>query len=291
MNYQEFRNYRDKLQSQCFRLDELNPYLLAPHFLNGSCQQSQFIDIASGYYVMQSNGVRSLLQELFKYFTKLGYQLNIPEDVYPEYFNLTPMNTRVFHYASCQQEKFTFSKNEFCISLIANPLIPEGRYLTKTELLVLDDWLLENNNRWIIFDTVYDYCLQSLDFKFKSNNIIFVNSLSKINLTPGTSGWALSKTKLPGFESAPELKVDKKLIMAIQNEYTQAWKKMDNKLHIGQKFNWKPPSVGYLSLINENYKLLLSECSIAAIPASVFGVKGDELSVFSCLSEVKQNVL
>ena len=291
MNYQEFKKYQEKLQSHYFRLDELNPYSLAPHFLNDSCQQKKLIDIASGYYVMQSNGVRALLQELFKYFTKLDYQLNIPEDVYPEYFNLTPMNARVFHYASCRREKFDFSEDEFCISLIANPLIPEGRYLTKAELLVLDDWLLENNNCWIIFDTVYDYCLHSLDFEFRSNNIIFVNSLSKINLTPAASGWALSKTKLPGFEPVPVLELDQELISAIQNEYARAWKIINNKFYIGKEFNWQPPSVGYLSLINKNFKLLLSEYNLAAIPASIFGVKGDEFSVISCLSEVKKNVL
>ncbi len=291
MNYQEFKSYRDELQSRYFRLDDLNPYSLAPYFINDSCQKCEFIDIASEYFVMQSNGVRSLLKELFKYFTKLGYQLNIPEDVYPEYFNLIPMNAIVFHYASCRREKFTFSENEFCISLIANPLIPEGRYLTKAELLVLDNWLLDNNNRWIIFDTVYDYCLHSLDFKFKSNNIIFVNSLSKVNLAPGVSGWALSKTKLPGFEQIPMPEVDQKLNGAIQNEYTQAWKTIDNKFNLGKKYNWQRPSVGYLSLLNKNFRSLLSECDIAAVPASIFGVKGDDISVISCLSEVKQNVL
>lgn len=289
MNYQKFKDYRDKLQSHYFRLDDTNPYPLAPYFFNVSSKYS--VDIEDGYYVMRSNGVRGLLQELFNYFSKLGYQLNIPEDVYPEYFNLAPKNAGVFHYTSFRRRQFTFSEDDFCISLIANPLIPEGRYLTKSELMTLDKWLSDNDSRWLVFDTVYDYNSRSLDFEFKSNNIVFVNSLSKINLTPGTSGWALCKTKLPGFEAIFALEFDRKLSLSIQNNYTKAWESIDKKLHLRQKFDWQPSKVGYLSILNEHFKVLLSEYNIAAIPASIFGITKGELSVISCLAEVKQNVL
>ncbi len=281
MDYQTFKKYQLTVSVDKLRLDNLNPYALATSFpINSNLKQ---LDIRKRFYLKQASGVRELLSELLSYFSGLGYHLNIPEDVYPEYFNLAPQDAKISSYSSCLRTQFSFYETNLDLSLITNPLIPEGRYLSPSELNTMDLWLVENKDRWLIFDTVYDYKFKSLDYDFKSNHIIYINSLSKINLNPGKRGWALCKTKLPGFELSNEVMIDSDLACSIQNTYDKAWKSINEIFNIKQIHNWQPPEVGYLSLIKQNYTELLKNFDVAAIPAPVFGIRKNSLSVLSCL--------
>ncbi|MCW8877003.1 MAG: hypothetical protein OQK04_01235 [Kangiellaceae bacterium] len=290
MNYREFLEYSERLSGSLIRLDDLNPYTLTPYFNH---IRSESLDVlpTDDYYILRSTGVRPLLRELFKYFTERNYQLNLPNDVYPEYFNLPPANCNLFHYTSYRAQSFAFSTKESNVALVTNPLVPEGRYLTNSELSAIDTWLLENNDRWIIFDNVYDYQLCSLEYEFKSNQIIFVSSLAKVNLSPGSFGWALCKKRLPNFELAHKLEVDQALCLNIQDKYSIAWKSIDDKRILNRSLDWHPPEVGYLSTISENFETLRVEFGIAAIPASVFGIDSKNVSIISCLSEIKDELL
>lgn len=288
MDYKEFKQYQLKLENDVFRLDDLNLYSLQSFFSKHINVTSETYNTKGGFYVKKSLGVRELLIELFQYFSEKGYQLNIPIDVYPEYFNLVAKNADIRVYNSYGKRQFSFSKeNNLSLSLVTNPLIPEGRYLSKRELIALDSWLMENSNRWLIFDMVYDYKLRSLEFNFHSKNIIFINSLSKLNLTPKKLGWALSKTKLQGFKGSEKIMFNKELTVSIQKKYDEAWKSIDKKLELKQRFNWDIPQVGYLSVVNKSFDEFLEEFGIATIPASIFGIEKEDLSVLSCLSEFK----
>ena len=286
MNYQDFKKYQLTINKQALRLDELNPYLLIPTFSERISVLPNKHSANEGFYIKKSTGVRQLLKELLKHFSELGYQINLPDDVYPEYFNLVPQGSNVMRYRSYAEKEFSFFKDKLSVSLITNPIIPEGRYLTDTELDKLDRWLLENKENWIIFDNVYDYQLKSLDFEFKSKRIVFINSLAKINLKPQTFGWSLCKTKLPGFNTGDKITFDHKLSLHIQQKYSEAWSALEQKLNLSRQFNWSPPQVGYLSIVEKNFHSLLREFNIAAIPITIFGGTRDDHSVISCLSEI-----
>jgi len=286
MNYQDFKKYQLTINEQSLRLDELNPYLLIPTFSERINVLPSKHSASEGFYFKKSTGVRQLLKELLEYFFKLGYQINLPDDVYPEYFNLVPRRSHVMRYRSYRKKEFRFSQNKLSVSLIANPLIPEGRYLSDSELDKLDRWLLNNKENWIIFDNVYDYQQKSLDFEFKSKRIVFVNSLAKRNLKPQTLGWSLCKTKLPGFNTDDRIIFDHNLSLNIQHRYSEAWMSIDQKLNLSREFNWNPPEVGYLSIVEKHFHRLFSEFNIAAIPITIFGVAREDHSVISCLSEI-----
>jgi len=290
MNYQTFKNYQLSINADKLRLDNLNPYALGTSFPVNSNANLNQLDMSKGYHLKQASGVRELLSELLSYFSDLGYHLNIPEDVYPEYFNRAPQNANISSYSSCLRTRFLFHKTNYSLALVANPLIPEGRYLSSTELNELDQWLNEDTNRWLIFDTVYDYKFHSLGFSFKSDRIIYMNSLSKINLNPSKQGWALCKTKLPGFELTQGVKIDYDLACSIQNTYDKAWESINDIFNSKRIHNWIPPEVGYLSLIKKNYMELLEDFDVAAIPASIFGIRKKTLSVISCLSKVNSKI-
>lgn len=286
MNYQEFKSYKEQLQGDFFRMDDLNPYPLAAQFPGSSSEAIEPFYVLDGYHVMLSKGVRESLTEVLKYFSSLGYRIVLPSDVYPEYFNLIPKSSKIHQYACCGN-KIVLPRYESCISLVANPLIPEGRYLEMSELEYLDHWLQENKNRWLVLDNVYDYYSRNLDYTFGSKRVIYMNSLSKVNLKPGTLGWAACKIKLPGFEPSIQLKFDQTLSLSIQEGYSKAWRSINYDLNFTREFEWQAPTVGYLSIVNRNFDILLNEYGIAAVPASIFGVKNSELSVISCLSEVR----
>lgn len=183
MNYREFLEYRDSVPSSLVRLDDLNPYTIGPYFNDVQIEIKDLL-LHDDYFILHSSGVRPLLKEFLKRFTVKNYQLSIPNDIYPEYFNLVPNQCDIFQYSSFRKPNFAFSKQNLSVALVTNPLVPEGRYLTYSELDELDGWLMASDNRWIIFDNVYDYNLGTLAHQFRSKNIIFLNSLTKINLNP-----------------------------------------------------------------------------------------------------------
>ena len=286
MDYQTFKKYQLTVDKGKLRLDNLNPYALVTTFPASSNVGLNKQDVNKGYYLKQATGVREILVELFNYFSSIGYFLNIPEDVYPEYFNLVPQNARISSYSSCLRKKLFFDSTNPSLALVANPLIPEGRYLSIPELKDLDQWLIEDSSRWLLFDTVYDYKFYSLNFEFTSSHVIFISSLSKINLNPRKQGWALCKTKLPGFELNNSVTIDYAQARSIQKSFNQAWQSINEKFNIRQIHGWEPSEVGYLSMINLDYKELLECFDVAAIPASIFGIRNTKFSVISCLSEI-----
>ena len=287
MDYSEYKQYRKTLPGSLFYLDDLNPYPLLASMSVLRKQVGQELIIGTlGGYIKQTTGVRELLKYLFSYFNQLGCVLVLPEDIYPVYFELVAANHTVYRYRTHQQEYFKLPESEKAVLLIANPLVPEGKYLTALQVKHIDTWLNESSQRWLLIDAVYDYLGRSMQTAFKSNNIICMASLSKLALRPGLFGWAVARKKLTGFDKIQLPEVRKTYALILQQAYRAAWDALEIELR-ELRPSWCIPEVGYITTVQMNYIELLND-NIAALPGSVFGIQQKNVSVISCLAKLKE---
>jgi len=136
MNYQQYKQYRLSLPASLIALDDLNPYGILPALKkNYSAQQ---IEIArQGEFIMKSTGVRLLLKALFSQFSQQGYSIILPEDIYPVYFDLMPDDKQAIEYKTCNETQLILPDIEKSVLLITDPLMPEGKYLSRDMLYIL----------------------------------------------------------------------------------------------------------------------------------------------------------
>ena len=282
MDYNSYKKYRKSLPTSLLALDNLNPYELL-EYVNERDEGVELVVAKKNQFIQTSSGVRELLKELFIYFTKMNYQLLLPEDIYPIYFGLGPDNADIIKYTTYQQQKYALPDKSKSVLLVTNPVIPEGKYISTTQLENINTWLNDDENRWLIMDCVYDYKGSSLTYDFDSCNVIYLNSLSKVALTPSLYGWAVSNIELPGFKETKKKIMKVTHASFLQKLYESAWHSLLPKLTDIDTL-WKVPEVGYLTTINIDYQSLMKH-GIAGLPASVFGIKQKNVSVISCLSE------
>lgn len=286
MNYYEFNKYCSSISTEVIRMDDLNPYPIADSITISS--SSKNLSFGENYCGKTLCGVRPILEYLFGQFTANGYSLCLPEDVYPRYFELVPTVSNTARYKSFQVSNFNLPAGKRCVVLVTNPLVPEGRYLTDNELQGLDKWVSASTNRWIIFDGVYDYKNKSTIFSFNSKNVIYTGSKSKTHLAPRNLGWALCKKSIFSLGTHSDIFLNINLSQEIQLLHEAAWRFIANSGSL--PFRWNSPEVGYMTAVNEDYRHLLSEYNIAAIPGTVFGITKTNTSIISCLSQVKHDL-
>jgi len=288
MNYQQYKQYRLSLPASLIALDDLNPYGILPALKkNYSAQQ---IEIArQGEFIMKSTGVRLLLKALFSQFSQQGYSIILPEDIYPVYFDLMPDDKQAIEYKTCNETQLILPDIEKSVLLITDPLMPEGKYLSRDIYRQLLDWLNAAKDRWLLIDKVYDLRQAKTASDALKGHVIYIDSLSKKSLTPGEQGWAVSSMpySIPceGFSPVTGSAMVSCYSETLQMLYTSAWLRIREKKIIADNL-WAVPETGYLTVVSKNYKYFL-ENNIAAIPAAVYGIKDKDLSVISCLSQVK----
>ena len=291
MDYAAYKKYQTSLPDGLIRLDDVSPYDL---FDVIDKIESEYTIAATGQYILYDKGVRSILKKLFARHAAQNHTLVLPSDVYPVYFDLVPEGSNTQVYQTFQQNLLDLPESENAVALITYPLVPEGKYQSISILKQLFDWCTEGKNRWLIIDNVYDLKNRYSEFStfvgnVCRNRVISVNSLSKIALQPGKQGWAVSSCELDGFDRVSETLTIPTYRKALSSLYSDAWKQLSDLLLNVDK-NWLPPQVGYIAVIQKNYQKLLKH-NIAALPASVFGLQNDNVSVVSCLGVIKHELL
>lgn len=284
MNYLQYKQYRVSLAQSLIFLDDLNPYEILP-VLQEKYSAHQLEIARKGDFIMKSGGVRLILKSLFYQFTQQGYSIILPEDIYPVYFELMPGARKAIEYRTCNETRLILPNIEKAVLLIADPLMPEGRYLSRGIYRQLADWLSASENRWLFIDKVYDLRQIKIPSDVLKGNIIYIDSLSKKALMLGEQGWAISSIPCEGFNPVADSVMVSCYSKLLQMLYTKAWHNMREEKIIANDL-WSVPETGYVTVVNGNYKYFL-ENNIAVIPATVYGVKNKDLSVISCLSQVK----
>lgn len=283
MDYAAFKNYRSRLSEQLLSLDDLNPYTLLPDIEKIAKPDVVLIGHV-GEYVLYGSGVRDIIETLFRHYANNDYILVIPSDIYPVYFQLAQPNP-VLTYNSYRRKVFHLPDEERALALITNPIVPEGKYLASSTLNKIDEWLNQSPQRWLIIDQVYDYQHQGRNHRFNSDRVINVGSQSKLALKPNTQGWAISSAVFPGsVKTKHDITIDCYANFLSQH-FSMAWRGLESLLRTVDN-NWRAPQTGYLSIINGSHQKLLGHGAVA-LPASVYGIPGDDASVLSCLSWLK----
>lgn len=329
MDYQQFRAWRDRVvaESQPLRLDCMNPAKalasLTPSTLTLSAStppgattspvagaasagealrawQDRFAVECDADCALVTSGARPALGLIFSRLKAQGYDLWLPEDVYPEYWNLAD------EVGLCRHPFVTLPTPHFgpldnmpatAALLLPQPLMPLGRYLSIDEVEVVRSLLLQNPRRRLILDAVYhfdnrlDPATRSL---WQAGQTYVVHSLAKSWLLPNTLGVVLTP---PGeAESMPTepladdiagraieaLRRFPAMPQQVEAVLRRQWGALTDRIRAAVP-GWEPPSTGYFSLVAAPFEYLLQRHDILAVPASVFGSRREDLSVISCL--------
>jgi len=288
VNHQEYLIYRKTLSVELLFLDDLIPYDLLEPISETFEPQSKLVT-RQGEYIKTSMGIRRLLKDIFLQFKQDGYKFVIPSDIYPVYESLVPDDGEIYHYNTFSRTSYELPDISKSVLLIANPLVPQGRYLSGDNMQDLATWLATDMHRWLIFDNVYDFKEMSNNNTIKSDNIIYLNSLTKSTLTPDKFGWAMCKRSCLDFSLSQNDITQSIYSSRLQTFFIKAWNKFRlEREDINQL--WSIPDVGYMTTIHAHYNKL-HKLGIAALPATIFGIQDPNVSVMSCLVEVKRDLL
>jgi histidinol-phosphate/aromatic aminotransferase/cobyric acid decarboxylase-like protein len=310
MNYQQFRALRDRLvaESDLLRLDGMNPAKalasLVPAPPEGPASSAEALrawldlfapDIAPERASV-GKGVRELLAVVFAHLAAAGYELWLPEDVYPEYGNLAGQaGLRCHGLVTLPEPRLGAIRAGECAALLLpQPLAPLGRSLTGAEGEFLRAWLGGSLRRRLILDTVYHFAskMGALTRSLWETGQTFVlHSIAKGWLLPDTLGVVLSPpdVSLPCPEVAAAaagqataaLRTSPEMPTAVEATFRRQWASLTERIRALVP-GWRPPSTGYFSVLPVAFEELLRQ-GILGVPASVFGSRRADLSVISCL--------
>jgi len=176
------------------------------------------------------------------------------------------------------------------ILLIPNPLIPVGRMLKIQELDKIKSWIKNGENRYVIFDSCYNFTVKSIIDFFESENVFELFSSSKLFLKNKTIGLAISRRTFNKWEySYNQTMVDSSIPLELHYRFQSVWETLTPELRKIDA-NWSAPEQGYLSLIRCDYLALSGKYNVAGIPITVFGSNQTEYSVLSILSILKDEL-
>jgi hypothetical protein len=251
-------------------------------------------------------GVRDLLGLVFGYLSQSEYEVWLPEDVYPIYWGLAGdehLQALAFSSLNVQEWDFLKAAGRRAAALLPIPLMPAGRWPTRSEIDCLVAWLRESSDRILIVDAAYTYdfraCANTLDPLLKLDQCVALFSCSKSWLLPDALGIARVPSRWSGWMRAgvPTTSTDG-LALAVsrllshpelpsrqENVFQREWGRLSALIHSAVP-GWRSPQTGYFSTVAVSYKTLLKEHNILSIPASVFGAKRDGLSVLTCLHDI-----
>ncbi|WP_397568284.1 aminotransferase class I/II-fold pyridoxal phosphate-dependent enzyme [Schlesneria sp. T3-172] len=282
------------------RLDCLNPVKAVSHTFDTS-PVGIGADAAWEAYLghsvehrIHTRGVRDSLFVLFEWLAAHGRSVAMPSDVYPVYRQIADKaGIRFTTYPTLPLFNITSalaSAADDCLLLTA-PLSPLGRDLTDTEVTILEEWLGEHPERFLILDRVYDYG-GGTDLRrlIATNQVAVCWSLSKSFLSPLVMGFTAVPRQLthlhgqePQLEEAAAILTRHCDFPAEQTSiFRYRWQKLTPLLSSLDP-NWLPPRTGYLSVLRVPHSDLLAR-GILAVPGPIYEAD-DEISVVSCLHE------
>lgn len=254
-----------------------------------------------------SSGIRDSLSKLFTSFASESKSIWIPKDVYPVYHQLAlaaGINMLGYDTITGPNWPNPSSSNQPEILLVANPLIPAGRWLSESDVESLKCWLTGSSDRRIIIDSVYNFSHRfhpgTLEL-YSTDQVILLHSLTKGWLHPKLFGIALvppsdvdflkeifrdnpppqinlftAENLLANFEDSPE---------RIRRELSKAKDTMSFRIDSDISSELiAAKSEGYLISINRSWEGLLEQSNVLAIPVSVFGSRNQDHAILSALN-------
>ena len=322
MNYQRYREWQEEVLKKRSprRLDCMNP-VKALEFVSRPMEQQKHpvapADLLKWWkrtfalniehdQITMGPGVREILQIVLECLYNEGRTLWLPEDVYPVYFELAGrLCIRPYETLVDFNLDFLENSSDTDVLLITDPLTPLGRYLQIHELEQCNEWLRKSPNRLLIIDAVYCFGpdrLSRLNDILETDQAVVLYSLSKAWLAPHLLGVAACPRRLTkkidgqgngypvdSFDKQQAYSIvtaDPGRPLLLQKLFFQQWLTLEPEIRKASD-DWRPPQTGYFSMIPINYNFLLQEHNMLAVPASVFGSKRENLSVISCLFDIR----
>ena len=245
-------------------------------------------------------GVRDLLGGVWFALKEKVDQLLVPSDVYPVYFDILS-DKPIYRFSVLPQLKLDFLSRctDRALLLLPVPLHPSGLHLGAPDAEVLNSWLGESEDRWLVIDAVYNYGKKTpveVERLMDAERCIVLRSMSKAWLCRKLFGVAEVPEKLKADIQAsvttPTEEGMARCLAALEADVrteqreriAKGWRSAIEILdpHLG---NEPLSETGYLGIVRENWLWWLQR-GIHVVPASVFGSNRDDLSVVSCLDYV-----
>lgn len=279
MDYISFKQYHQSLPKDLVHLDCIDPSVLAGR-LPLSQQPGQSVP-TEGMFTRKGEGVVQLLGEVCDHFFERGYSLSAPKGAWPVYYDFLQYSSDNNASVSVNNLGKGLPDLNNHILLLSNPLIPDGRYLAKDELMRIDAWLMQDPTRWLFLDVAGDYLFRGMSYRFKSANVVYFGSRTKLEACKGQEGWALTRSDLlPAFEPNGQITISP-MAKLLQDAFDKVWAMLRESSAL-EEYDWVIPEAGFMTVIDEHYEYL-REKGIAVVPGSVFGFPNDKVSVMSCL--------
>lgn len=294
MDLAAFRQYQLGLPTSALRLDDLNPFELSAKFpMKNNITASQWIASCTGerkWNISEGFGVRHLMELCFIELREKISTVVLPEDVYPFYYDLAKQYfTDILFYPTYPNLNLHL-QNKSALLIFTNPLTPSGRYASSEEIQLINKWLKEYSNTYLIVDACYNFHKSFILEQFNSDRVFELISVSKLFLRRKEKGWVVTKNGEINIPSvSKELELINELPDVLESSFKHSWNEVRAMIQAVNP-DWYPPDVSYLSVIKEDYKTLLNQYNIAAVPASVFGSKHNNLSILSVLSILKNEL-
>lgn len=256
-------------------------------------------------------GIRSFLKTFMDSFSSSDRRIWLPSDVFPTYRLIAESAGWIvdeFDVLPTPNWIDRIKDDGPSVAVLPIPLSPLGRDLQHHEIDFWQQWLRGDSKRILILDTVYAYQpdqLRSLTALFGERTITAF-SVSKTWLERCVFGFAkideslqqeFVSGKFPDITVSPEeANLQQRLLklMRVQGDmpvrqnlrFADQWKKLEPTIR-QIDCDWTVPATGYFSILKVNYQRLYTEHGVLSVPATVFGSQHHDLSVISCLYDIK----
>lgn len=323
MSFAAYKAWSSKVldEHQPRRLDCLNPFVAMSFTARPGPAEAASVDKALDTWsevmmeelyrerMIATDGVRASLQVIFQAMGSSDHELWLPSDVYPFYLETADhwiARDRIGFYDTLPEPDFSpiSDAGPRSVMVITNPVSPLGRYLDETEVARLRAWLAASPERVLVIDAVYAYrwgFSESSRALYATDQVFLLHSLSKAWLQRGLFGIVLPAERglrdldiafMPPPAQAAGAALHA-LTEAVDHPYRQQmlfhreWVRRVPELESLGGPRTVFPRSGYLGLVEINFEEALERHNTLVVPASVFGSKRQDLSIVSCLYEMK----
>lgn len=267
--------------------------------IESSCNKYDWMSKLSmpNSHSIPSSGIRNSILSILTYLKDINPDMVacIPSDVYVVYQQIVKniMQYKTYNaLGDISSWRKDFAKLTMpTVLLIASPMSPSGKYLTRAQLDLIERFLSKPNN-WVIVDAAYNYSVGNQP-ALSNPRIFWCTSLSKTYLSP-MQGGAIS---INDSKIAAELKyyvesaTDNASSIIYNNLYLAAKQQLLFDARWAALHRQYPsiitdvPENGYLCTVPIDFDTLLRD-KIIGVPADIFGdgSSAHDKTVLSCLN-------